>query len=142
MPQRSLAILLTMLVGIQALLGGLNGAAVMCFGGGHEHELAEAASGCELACEHAEGWPGPVPGGDHGDDCGCVDIEIGLVELLSLPRSDSESTHVVFVQPTPAWVVIELGHGVSWTGPPMPPAWFDPGGTQRLTIISSTRLIL
>ena len=143
MHNRSLAIFLTMLISFQAVYGGLGGAVVLCLGGGHEHEPSETAELCELACGHEDVITGPVSIDDqHGEDCPCVDLEVELVELLSLPRFDCDSMQSVFAQPAPAWIVAELGHGLSWTGPPAMPQWFDPSGSQRLAIVSSTRLIL
>jgi len=139
---RPLAIFLTMLISFQAVYGGLDGAVVLCLGGGHEHEQSETPGLCELACGHENVITGPVSTDQHGDDCACVDIEVELVELLSLPRVDCDSMQSIFAQPTPAWIVAELGHGLSWTGPPAMPHWFDPSGSQRLAIVSSTRLIL
>lgn len=142
MHNRPLAIFLIMLIGFQAVYGGLGGVVVLCLGGGHEHQPSEMPALCELACGHVEGLPGPMPADQHGEGCDCVDIEIELTELLSLPRVDSGSMQTTAVYPTPNWIVTELGHGLSWTGPPGIPQWFDPGSAQRLAIVSATRLIL
>ncbi len=133
MSHRPLAILLIMLLGFQ----GLFNAVVICLGSDHEYEPTKVVAAHDLACDHVEGWLGLIPTDDHGAECGCIDIEIGTIELLGLPRSDSGSTQVALILPAPAWIVMELGHG-----PQLPLPRFDPSGKQRTAIISSTRLIL
>ncbi len=135
MPHRPLAILLTILLGFQ----GLFSAVAICVGSDHEHKPTEVVAAYDLVCDHEEGWLGLVPADDHGEECGCFDIDIGLVELFSLPRSDSGSAQMALVLPAPAWIVMELELG---QGPQLSSPWFEPGGTQRTAIISSTRLIL
>ncbi len=143
MLRRLSIILLAALISYQALFGGMSSAIAICLGGGRQHELVDKPTEAAEACEHADGSPWLASTEDHQPDCGCIDIKLGLIETLDLPRSQSGSPLLLSVQSAPAWVVTELGHGLSWTGPPaLPLLWFGLGGTQRLMIISSTRLLL
>ena len=134
-------ILLTAVVAFHALLGGASGIAVVCLGGGHQHAPAESDH-CESSCSHDASWPLPVPGNDHKHECGCTDVELTIVELLTLPRSDGGSDSPPAIVPSPSWGIILAETGLGSRGPPMPPPWFDPGGVHRLAIVASVRLTI
>lgn len=137
--RRLVAILLVVLIGARALMGGVSGAVVLCLDGGHEHAPTEVVEACELACAHETGLTTAVVADAH--DCGCVDIEFSLAELRVLPRFDAEGVPVVLADPAGPWVISAVGAVVAWTGPPAGPG-FDPGLAHRLAVVSSTRLTI
>ncbi len=142
MNTRPLTILLTAIIAIHAIAGGAaGGMAVLCLGGGHQHTPAEPEH-CETACRHNSSWPLPVPAKEHEDDCPCTDIELTIVELLTLPRGDDGSNVTPAVVPAPAWGVVLAETSLGRRGPPRSPPWFDPGGAHRLAIVTSVRLII
>jgi hypothetical protein len=138
---RPLAILLTAVVAFHALLGGANRVAVLCLGGGHQHAPAEAEQ-CESQCSHDRSWPLPVPRDGHEHDCGCTDVELTIVELLTLPRGDDAGKALPAIVPAPAWGIVVADAGLGRRGPPAPPPWFNPGGVHRLAIVASVRLTI
>lgn len=138
---RPLAILLLAIIAIHALAGGAGSVAVLCLGGGHEHGPAEAEH-CESTCSHDPSWPLPLPVDDHEHDCGCTDVELAIAELITLPRGDDGGKVMPAIASTPCWGVVVAECGLGRRGPPMPPPWFDPGGTQRLAMVASVRLTI
>ena len=138
-----MSILVVAAVVLQSLFGTVAGAGAICLGGGHEHPEEAVSKSCELDCGHASGRaPFPSMVEESHNDCSCVDIDFSISELLTaLTRVGSTST------PPPLLVTSEVmlvGH-CDW-GPtrflrPVP-SWFDPGGTQRVTHLATTRLIV
>jgi hypothetical protein len=135
----ALGILLTVLVAVKSLLGGGGGTSVLCLGGGHRHGSAEVEHG-EPVCTHDSAWPVPRHGDDHDRDCGCIDAELTVAELVTLPRGDDGGKGPPAVVRSAAWGVVVLDSGLGRRGPPVPPAWFDPGGAHRLVILASVVL--
>ena len=141
MKHRLVAILLTVIVALHALVGGVGGTAVLCLGGGHEHAPAEAEH-CESACGHDSSWPLPVPADEREHDCDCTDIELAVAELLSVPRGDSTGVASPVAVPAQAFGDLLVEAGLGQRGASRPPPWFDPGGSQRLAIVASVRLVI
>lgn len=138
-----MSILVAAAVMFQSSLGTVAGAGTICVGGGHEHPEEAASKSCELDCGHASVrtlFPSLVE--ENHNDCSCVDIDLSISELLTrLPRVESTSTPALLLATSE---VMLLGHS-DW-GPtrflPPVPSWFDPGGTQRVTHLATTRLIV
>lgn len=141
MPFSSLPILLTAILAFHAVFGGSGGMVILCLGGGHQHISVEAEH-CESECSHDTWWPFPAPAGGHEHDCVCTDVELAILELLTLPRSDDGGKVLQAIVISPAWGLVIAEAGLGRRGPPMPPPWFDPGGAHRLAILSSIRLII
>ncbi|MAY73627.1 MAG: hypothetical protein CMJ31_02690 [Phycisphaerae bacterium] len=141
MASRLLAILITLSVGFQSLVGGGQGVAVLCFGGGHSHAEVDADH-CHDACEHDRGWPLPVRADESESDCGCTDVAVELVDFGTEKRADdgpaieagSKVAAVVVLAATAA----DRGSLERGTRPPK----YDPGGRHRLAVVSATRLII
>ncbi len=126
---------------IQGAFGSLQGAAVICLGGGHEHEPAEIVQECEFACSHNTEWPTPAENTDHRDDCECVDIELGPFYLLLTPRiNDQETVDLASASPMVWLMPITKICTLEYERPPI--QLNDPGGAYRLSLIRSTRLIV
>lgn len=141
MRHRPLTILLTAIIALHALAGGAGGMTVLCLGGGHQHAPAEADH-CESGCSHDSSWPLPIPAHEHEHDCGCTDIELAIAELLTLPRGDDAGNAMPDAVPAQVWGLVLVETGLGQRGPPRPPPWFDPGGSQRLAMVESVRLII
>lgn len=127
----------------QSLVGGLGAAGTICLGGGHEHPIEDVAQSCELGCSHASSFIvflAPVE--DNHTGCNCVDIELSISELMTtLPRLEANAVPDVFLLPVTQVTLPLIDWGASpWRS--QPPKWFDPGGTQRISDISTTRLIV
>lgn len=137
------AILLVGAVLLQSLFGAVAGAGTICLGGGHEHPVDAKTTSCSLDCSHASGRTSlPAPVDEAHGDCSCVDIDLAISELLSpAPRGDSSCIPLLL----PESIDLPLIALVDWQPkrylPPVP-AWFDPGGTERISHLSTTRLIV
>ena len=142
MMHRLVTMLLLVAVSLHGMLGGFGGPAAFCLGGGHEHAPIEVdVASCELACSHDDaGWPTPVPADGH-DDCDCADIELSLIDLLTLSRTAADD---LVPAPAPAPLAQLLADAAdvepqaSWRGDP----WDDPGGNSRVAVVRTTRLRL
>lgn len=135
------AILLVGVVLLQSLFGAVAG--TLCLGGGHEHPGEAATTSCELDCGHASGrTPLPTPVGEVHADCSCVDIDLSISELLSpAPRVESISIPALLPEFYELTVAVQIDWEPKRFLSPMP-SWFDPGGAQRVTHLSTTRLIV
>ena len=136
-----LPILLTAILAFHAVFGGAGGKVILCLGGGHQHISVEAEH-CESKCSHDAWWPFSVPADDHEHDCGCTHVELAILELVSLPRSDDGGKVLPAIVNSPAWDLVIAEAGLGCHGPPRPPPWFDPGGAHRLALVASVRLII
>ncbi|MBX2850300.1 MAG: hypothetical protein KTR15_00975, partial [Phycisphaeraceae bacterium] len=86
--------------------------------------------------------PLPTPVGEPHGDCSCVDLELSISELLTpLPRLDAKVLPDAMLVPVEL-VTISVSDWAYRPGPPHVPKWFDPGGTQRIVDLSTTRLIV
>ncbi len=137
--RRPIAILLTVLIALNTLAGGAGGIAVLCLGGGHEHDAAETEH-CESACSHGESFKLALHTSELSHSCECTDIEITFAELTTLPRVEAKVQAPVLTAMVPAWNTTVQQCGLGGHGPPVPPPWFDPGGEHRLVVIASVRL--
>jgi hypothetical protein len=137
------SILLIGAVLLQSLFGAVAGAGTICLGGGHEHPEEAATASCELDCSHATGSTSlPSPVGEAHADCSCIDIDLSVSELLSsVPRSDNTSVPALLPGSTELPLIDQLDWQPKRYLPPTP-SWFDPGGTQRVSHLSTTRLIV
>lgn len=140
---RLLPILIAAAVLFQSLIGAASMTGTVCFGGGHEHPDSAKSQGCELDCSHASNRiPLPAPVEDNHPDCPCIDIDFSISELLTtLPRMESTSTAACVPAPFESPLIGFLDFRPIRYWPPVP-SWFDPGGTQRVTHLSTTRLIV
>ena len=127
----------------QSLLGGLAAAGTICMGGGHEHMVEDVAQSSELDCSNASSsMMLPAPGEDDHADCSCVDIDLAISALLTtLPRREANAVPDGLLLPVTQVTILLTDRGLS-PCPSHPPKWFDPGGTQRIADISTTRLIV
>ena len=136
-----MSILVLAAILLQGAFGSLQGAVVICLGGGHEHEPTEVVEQCEFACSHDNEWPAPAEDTDHRDDCECIDIELELIDLLLAPRSTDQNS--LDVSPAPVMLAILPVTSARHVQHHRPPIQLnDPGGTHRLSLIRSTRLIV
>ncbi|MBB6428846.1 hypothetical protein [Algisphaera agarilytica] len=134
-------ILIAAIVLFQALLG--NTAGVICFGGGHEHPDDDIVQACELDCSHASNNALlPVPVEESHSECGCIDIDFSISELLTVPPRVESSFPTALVFETVDLVLVRSLHFRPIGFLPQMPSWFDPGGMQRVEHISTTRLIV
>ena len=137
------AILLISTMLLQSLFGTVAGAGTICLGGGHEHPEEAATTSCELDCSHATGSTSlPSPVDEAHADCSCIDIDLSVSELLpTVPRSDNASVPALLPDSSELPLVTQLDwHPKQFVSPV--PYWFDPGGTQRVSHLSTTRLIV
>ncbi|MCA9294536.1 MAG: hypothetical protein KDA20_12055 [Phycisphaerales bacterium] len=139
MTRRACAIILLAAVMLQAILGGLGTVATFCLGGGH-HEHAQVQLDHHGPCDHHHDDLALVDADhDHGHDCGCIDIDLALTELVSTRGRDTAPAIA------PAGNEPSTLHAYDTRAPdrPMPRlADEDPGGRQRLAVVSSTRLLI
>lgn len=134
-----LFILIVLALSLQAMLGGLGGIAPLCLGGGHEHGPAEVETeSCEAACEH-----GVAARADDGHDhhCGCTDVRIALVDLLTTAREDAGSLRApatggwtALMPAAPGWPVATVVCGTRQPD--------DRGGGGGLRAVRCARLLL
>ena len=140
---KAFAILLVGAVLLQSLLGAVAGAGTVCLGGGHEHAEEAETTSCGLDCSHASGrtlLPAPVE--EAHTDCSCVDIDLSVSELLSLvPRGENGSIPALMPVFTERPLIAQIDWQPRRFIPPVP-SWFDPGGTERVFHLSTTRLIV
>ena len=137
------AILLVGAVLLQSLFGAVAGAGTICLGGGHEHPADAETTSCGLDCSHAsDRIPMPAPVEEVHGDCSCVDIDLSLSELLSsVPRGDNSYIPALMPEPIELPLVAQIDWQPKRFMPPVP-SWFDPGGTERVSHLSTTRLIV
>ncbi len=93
--QQCTSILVLTAITLQGVFGGLQNSVSICLGGGHEHhelETAEVVEHCEMECSHHSDWPSPISSDVDIDNCECTDLELGLIPLLSTPRSSDDGT--------------------------------------------------
>ena len=84
----------------------------------------------------------PAPVGEAHGDCSCVDIDLSLSELLSsVPRGDNSYIPALMPEPIELPLVAQIDWQPKRFMPPVP-SWFDPGGTERVSHLSTTRLIV
>jgi hypothetical protein len=141
MQSRFMTSLVLIAILLQGVFGSLQGSVVICLGGGHQHEVVEAVEQCPFGCTHEQEWPATASGDGHLADCDCIDIELGLIVLLSMPRIATPDFHLA--NSTPTMVVSILDEPAAATHhihPPNPK--HDPGTAHRITILRSTRLIV
>lgn len=126
---------------LQGVFGSLQDSVVICLGGGHQHDPVEVVEECAFGCSHESEWPTPASDTDHIGNCDCTDIELGLVALLTTPRTMSHDLKVALLAND---VIV-----TTWTAPKAallrgPPPYIkdDPGNAHRLALIRSTRLIV
>jgi len=135
---------------VQTVFGGLQDSVVICLGGGHDHEVLERtappATLCCNGCSHNDQWPAVE---DEHAGCGCTDIELALIELLSIPRTIDNDGASATTAPAP--LPTASAQGLLTTHPDRGPppnqlvhAWPSEhtAGALRLAIVRSTRLLL
>ncbi len=142
MNRQACAILLLAAVALQAMLGGLRGATTLCLGGGHDghgEHTAAAVIECEQACDHHGDVALVGEDHDHGDDCGCIDVDLDVAELITMRSRDTGPIAVPIA--APMWAQCFHTTCEPRRGPPRLVA-DDPGGRHRLAVVRSTRLII
>ena len=129
--------LLLAAIAIQGVFGGLQESVSICLGGGHEHEVAEVVEHCEFECAHHSTWPTPITSNTDIENCDCTDLELGLIVLLTIPRTQDNA---IIISPTLLSVIpfVEQTISTSWRGPPLLDD--DLGMMHRIAVIRSTRL--
>lgn len=134
-------ILIAAAVAFQSLLGTVGSAGVVCLGGGHEHPEQSLVQDCELDCSHTStGTPLPTPVGEKHSDCGCVDIDFSVSEFLNNFHRVENPTTPGFILTTSDFTSIRYCDTIRVL--PTTPNWFDPGGSQRVTLLSTVRLLV
>lgn len=138
-PSRFLAFLLTAVLAVHALYGVAGDVLVLCLGGGHHHAPTESEH-CENVCQHDGSLLGPIPANSQEDGCGCTDIELSLVDLVS--RTSGEGA-VEIPKGVPQASIPQARGTIS--GPSIarrsihsPPV--DGGVARRLALVASVRL--
>ena len=129
--------LLLAAIAIQGVFGGLQESVSICLGGGHEHEVAEVVEHCEFECAHHSTWPTPITSNEDIENCDCTDLELGLIVLLTIPRTQDNA---IIISPALLSIVpfVEQTISTSWRGPPLLDD--DLGMMHRIAVIRSTRL--
>ena len=129
--------LLLAAIAIQGVFGGLQESVSICLGGGHEHEVAEVVEHCEFECAHHSTWPTPITSNEDIENCDCTDLELGLIVLLTIPRTQDNA---IIISPALLSSVpfVEQTILTSWCGPPLLDD--DLGMMHRIAVIRSTRL--
>lgn len=140
-PSRFFAFLLAAILAVHAVYGVVGGVAILCLGGGHKHAPTEVEH-CESACGHDAAWLQPVPGEDHEERCGCTDVELSIVDLLSLPRSDDggESSSTSAFASVSSDLSTDFEPVLIRTS--LQPPSFDFGVERRLAVVASVRLTI
>lgn len=138
MPSRPAAILLSLIIALQALVGVHPGGVVLCLGGGHQHTPDTQCQQNDDACGHEAAEVQPIAAAH--DNCGCVDIELTSEELLATLRGGNESVPEA-LPCVDVWVVNAVESGLTWRGPPVPLLSEHAGAYQR-AIVASVRLII
>lgn len=136
---------------VQTVFGGLRDTVVICLGGGHDHAAAQctpAPAACCEGCSHNDQWPAAAVDEEH-KDCGCTDIELALIELLSTPRTIDNDDATPAAPSAGLPYTNTLAHLIAHPDRAPPPSQFDhardtehTAGTLRLAIVRSTRLLL
>lgn len=155
--QRAVSILVLLALLPSAVFGGIpQGAVVLCLGG--EHGLAAAAhdrddhageptapegqgdAGCSVGCDHHADWPLPRPVDALEHDCPCIDVDMVIVDLASLPRPCDDVSLPAAVS------ALHLGDLAPLAVPPSArlhrDPGVDPGGDERLRRLRTTRLLI
>ena len=124
---------------LQGTFSGMQESVIICMGGGHEHGPDEVVDRCELECTHHDDWATTPTSDQHKDDCGCTDIEVALITLLSTSRCADNVFYIA-----PPTVIATLNYHTVHTNRANfnPTMKEDPGGKHRITLIRTTRLIV
>lgn len=130
--------LLLAAISFQGVFGGLKESVSICLGGGHEHEVAEVVEQCALECSHTSEWVTPVSSEDI-QNCGCTDLDLGLVLLLSTPRAKDRVLELVSDSSFEFEFSVDAATLQAWRGPPTIHD-DDIGMMHRIAVIRSTRL--
>jgi len=139
MPSRVLAFLLTAVLAVHAIYGVAGGVAVLCLGGGHHHASGEVEH-CESACSHGASWLQPVPAEEPEQGCGCTDVELSLIELVTQPRgADGDDLPKELLSAPIANGFVAEPELVTVCRSLRSPS-FDGGIAHRLAVVASVRL--
>lgn len=124
-------------IALQGIFGGLQESVSICFGGGHEHEVAAVVEHCEFECSHHGDFVTQNTNEEHINNCDCTDFELGLITLLVNPRAQDNAKMAAPTQIT----------FISLTAPANAQTWRDAsqrdddfGMMQRIAVIRATRL--
>lgn len=141
-----ITILVLACVLLQALFGGLHSSVVICLGGGHDHQVQEVVETCCSGCSHENQWPTPGNDEGHGDDCGCTDIELTLITLVSVRRCVDQLPALPPPAPDALTPVATQFKSVIWSSPPPstcgPGDGFEQHATSDLAIVRLTRRLV
>jgi hypothetical protein len=133
-------ILLLSAITVQAVFGGLQNTVSICLGGGHEHDVAAVIEHCEMECSHHSSWPAPIAVGEDIYNCDCTDLELALINLLSIPRDDDTTTSLAldFLFVSAPIVTIDAPCNTTW----LAVVDYPPVQRQQLVVVRTTRLLL
>lgn len=142
--RRTITTLLLVSITWHTLLGAMPAVAAVCLGGGHAHAIDDdpaAAQDCEIDCQHSPGGPVPTPAQVLADNCGCIDIEITSIELLTALRKDLNQGPATLLTQVIGWALESSIATAPRRGPP-PAVHPNAGCTQQQRTVRTTRLLL
>ncbi|MDG2424682.1 MAG: hypothetical protein P8M22_11965 [Phycisphaerales bacterium] len=151
--------LLLAAISLQGVYGGLRESVVISLGGGHESPHAEVADTARHECGHSENehhhhhhhheehdhhhnTDGLDLCHEHSKDC-CegTEIELDLVLLISNPRGKDNHTKLLTTIAAFSYSTDLQSFQSRYQDPPLCRG-LDPGISQRLAVVRSTRLLL
>jgi hypothetical protein len=140
--QQFTTILILTSITLQGVFGGLQHSVSICLGGGHEHNTAEVVEHCEFECEHHSKWPTPIGNDKDIENCGCTDVVLGLITLVTTPKDANEGIFTILsVENTLARTLDTLPQP-TLRGPPQLSNLDIPAKQQQLVVVRTTRLLL
>ena len=140
--RRAFVILLSIMLVVQAAAGVMGHRGLWCLGGGDHphHPYTTQAEHRDSRCDHDGLWvvPASIDVPDH--DCGCIDVDFAVCELLTQGRVDLSDTVPLSALAPISCCVGLVDVGLSPRPPPELRSWLDPAGEARLVLVASVRL--
>ena len=159
MNPRLTTLILLAAIALQGIFGGLKDSALICLGGGHEHDTSQIVERCETVCSghsdeshhahhshhvhhsHHTEWPEPTSTDDDQSNGCCTDLELPLIVLLTHQRTQAKP--IVDLPPLPAIIALRQDPVEAFYQNEHASIFKeDPGGLKRITRLKTTRLII
>lgn len=138
---RSLAILLALIVAIGVLLPGSARGGVFCLGDSHGHTNHGSETFLLEHCSHDFGLV--LPGDEHHDEhCHCTDLPTTGPAIAAVSRSDEQPVKSGFLPSGHEYVLLDDNLGGESAAVPRASPWFDPGREHRLAVVASVCLVI
>lgn len=147
---RTYAILIALLVAVNAMIAGNAIGTARCLGGHaghdhchaeHEHDASEAAPCGSESCMLEAALLTQAPMHSHHRCCHCTDVQVYSIAASHPSRLEKRSVagHAFIAAAEPT---VPRTCGLEVRGPARAPPWFDPGRAQRLAVVSAVRLTI